>query len=246
MNRLATLPFVASLAVTAAMVLCPRAGAGADAPDERVPVVATGDFNHDGIADLVEAAPAGDDDHGPHLLTVLLGRPDGTFVRLASPIPIGAEPRALVAGDFNGDGNLDVIVGDENGALTEFLGDGKGGLQAAGNVATVGSVVSMAMGRFSHDGKLDLVVSDYGSNAAVILLGDGKGSFRRAWSFQLPRKGREFSIAAADVNGDGIADLLIASDDDEDYEVMLGHDNGTFTYAPELSHVRDPNSYCPS
>jgi hypothetical protein len=28
--------------------------------------------------------------------------------------------------------------------------------------------------------------------------------------------------------------------------VMLGNGNGTFTYAPALSHLRDPNSYCPT
>ena len=35
-------------------------------------------------------------------------------------------------------------------------------------------------------------------------------------------------------------------DDNADYEVMLGNGNGTFTYAPQLSHLRDPYTYCPS
>lgn len=53
-------------------------------------------------------------------------------------------------------------------------------------------------------------------------------------------------IATGDFNRDGIADLVITSEADNNYEVMPGNGNGTFTYAPELSHIRDPNSYCPS
>ncbi len=245
MNRVVSLSLAVMVGVALAAPV--RASAAGDEPDERLPVMATGDFNHDGIADLVEAVPLNDDDpNSPHVLTVLLGRADGTFTKVGSHNSIGADPRAMVVGDFNGDGNLDVIVGDDSGALTEFAGDGTGSLASAGKIATVDSVASIAAGRFTNDGHLDLVVSDSGSNAAVILTGEGNGSFRRAWSFELPRKGREFSIATADVNGDGIPDLLISSDDDEDYEVMLGHGNGTFTYSPELSHLRDPNSYCPS
>jgi len=137
-------------------------------------------------------------------------------------------------------------VGDAGGALLEFLGDGRGNMTAAGNVAALGSVASIASGDFNRDGKLDLVISDFRSNSAAILLGAGDGSFRLTWSFELPRRGSEFRIATADFNNDGIADLVITSEDESNYEVMLGNGNGTFAYAPELSHLRDPYSYCPS
>lgn len=218
----------------------------ADAPDQPA-VVATGDFNGDGIADIVESTPTAGDDSSPHVLTVFLGKADGTFRRVTSHNLIGRDPRAIVVGDFNGDGQSDVIVGDSDGTLLEFAGDGKGNLIPAGKVATLGSVVSIAAGRFARDGNLDLVVSDMESNAAVVLLGAGDGTFRQTWSFQLPQRGMEFHLGTADFNRDGIADIVITNEDhDGDYEVMLGNGNGTFTYAPKLSHLRDPNSYCPT
>ena len=218
----------------------------ADIPEEPSFVIATGDFNRDGIADVVETTLPDGKGSGQHLLTVQLGKDDGTFTTVASHNVIGADPRALVVGDFNGDGNLDVIVGDGDGSLLEFLGDGRGNLTSAGKIGTLGSVASIAIGDFTRDGHLDLVVSDFRSNRASILLGADDGSFRVTWSFELPKRGTRFQIATADFNGDGIADLVISSGDDNDYEVMLGNGNGTFTYAPELSHVRDPYSYCPS
>lgn len=223
-----------------------RSAGFADIPNEPSVLLATGDFNRDGIPDMVEARLPDGQSSGQHFLSVLLGRADGTFTSLASHNPIGSDPRALVVGDFNGDGNPDVIVGDADGSLLEFLGDGSGKLAGAGNLAKLGSVVSIATGRFTHDGNLDLVVSDFDSNSAIVLLGVGDGSFRRAWSFQLPKRGTEFRLATADFNKDGIADLVITGDNDGNYEVMLGNGNGTFTYSPELSHLRDPYSYCPT
>ena len=217
----------------------------ADIP-EAPSAVAVGDFNGDGIADVVEATPPAGEDPRFCSLTVLLGRADGSFLPVASHNLIGKDPRALVVGDFNKDGNLDVIVGDGDGTLLEFLGDGRGNLLRSGEIAALGSVVSIAVGHFTHDGNLDLAVSDAESNSAAILLGAGDGSFRQTWSFELPRRGMGFHIATADFNKDGIADLVITSEDDGNYEVMLGNGNGTFTYAPSLSHLKDPNSYCPT
>jgi FG-GAP-like repeat len=128
------------------------------------PVIGAGGFNREGIADMVETASLPGDGSGQHFLTVLLGRADGTVTSVASHTAIGADPRALVVGDFNGDGNADVIVGDGNGALVEFLGDGRGDLVRAGNIATLGSIASIARGRFTQSGHLDLVISDVQSN----------------------------------------------------------------------------------
>lgn len=217
-----------------------------DHSDELPAVIGTGDFNHDGIADMIKVISLDGKESSPRSLAVLLGKADGTFIPQPSHYPISGDPRALAVGDFNADRNLDVIVGEADGVLHEFLGDGKGNMTDTGDIANLGSVASIAIGRFTQGENLDIVVSDSSSNSAVILLGAGNGSFRRAWSFQLPRKGREFQISTADFNKDGISDLAITSEDDSNYEVMIGNGNGTFTYAPELSHLRDPNSYCPS
>lgn len=216
-----------------------------DVLDEPSLPIGSGDFNRDGIADVVETSSG--KGSGQHFLTVLLGRPDGTFTRVPSQAAIGTDPRALVVGDFNEDGNADVIVGDGSGTLLEFTGDGRGNLVRAGNIAVaLSSVASIASGRFTRNGHIDLVISDAHSNSGVVLLGDGHGAFRPAWAFRLPRIGVEYHIATADFNKDGLPDLVVTSEDNDDYEVLLGNGNGTFTYSPEFSNVRDPNSYCPS
>jgi hypothetical protein len=214
--------------------------------DQSHSLVVTADFNQDGIADTARvSAPAGDPS-GPRLLTVSLGRGDGRYRQVSStPLP-GHDPQAIVVGDFNGDGVSDVIVGDGDGSLTEFLGDGKGNLLPGAAIAPLGSVVSIAVGDFNRDGILDLAVSDSSANKVTILLGSGKGAFQNDWSFSLPMQGKDYLLASADFNGDGIPDLAVTEKDadDDSFEVLTGNGNGTFTDAPALSHLRDPNAHC--
>ncbi len=204
------------------------------------------DFNRDGIADIAEATAPSGDRSGPTFLTVLLGQPDGTFKQMASNPTLGNTPRSIIAGDFNGDGFPDVIAGDDDGTLTLFVGDGTGKLAPAGEIAHLDSVVSIAVADFNHDGIPDLAVSDWRASSVTILLGAGKGSFKLESSFALRMRGTVPHIAVADFNGDHIPDLAVVygDDDGDTYDVMLGNGKGSFTAAPELSVVRDPNSHC--
>lgn len=217
-----------------------------DAPDKPSPLIAVSDFNRDGIPDIAQVTLAAENSTAPAVLTVSLGRGDGTFRRVAPhPLP-GSTPQSIVAGDFNGDGIPDLITGDDDGTLTLFLGDGKGNLASGTEIAHLDSVVSIAVADFNHDGIPDLAVSDWKASSVTVLLGGGKGAFQRASSFPLRMPGAVAHVTTADFNGDGIPDLaVIYEDEDGDtYEVMLGNGNGTFTDAPILSSVKDPNSHC--
>jgi hypothetical protein len=101
--------------------------------DDDPVALAAGDFNHDGIQDLVVGAlpfqSFPDNVKGPSELVLLLGNGDGTFTeagRFENPGTL----RAVTVGDFNGDGNLDVATanGGSNAVLV-FLGDGTGQLE---------------------------------------------------------------------------------------------------------------------
>src|SRR6201993_3423601 len=136
-------------------------GAGADA----LPIVAIGDFNNDGIPDIVSAPFGG--------IAVSLGNGDGTFAAPLIPNVDSADGiNAFGVGDFNGDGNTDLLVDDEDtGKLTVLLGKGDGTF-TAGQSLTFSSI-TIAVADFNGDGKADAAVA--GHNGTTILLGNGDG-----------------------------------------------------------------------
>ena len=209
-------------------------------------LMAMADFNRDGVADIVKATLPAGAQSGPAFLTISLGQAEGRFQQISSRPMVGRAPRDMVAGDFNQDGIPDLIVGDEDGTLRLFLGDGTGNLIPAGEVAHLDSVVSMAVADFNHDGIPDLAVSDWRASKVTVLLGAGNGSFRSGWSAPLRLAGTSPLLTAADFNGDRIPDLAVVYADDEGdtFDVMLGNGSGSFTRSPRLSLVRDPNSHC--
>jgi hypothetical protein len=204
------------------------------------------DFNRDGLADVAQAELPAEKNAGAAHLTISLGQPDGSLKQLASGLALGHHPTDIVAGDFNQDGIPDLLVGDDDGTLTLFVGDGTGRMTSAGVVAQLSSVVSIAAGDFNHDGILDVAVTDWRASTVTILLGGGKGSFRHTASFPLRVAGTTPHVTVADFNGDGLPDLAVVygDDDGDTYDVLLGNGSGGFTFAPSLSVTRDPNSHC--
>jgi hypothetical protein len=117
--------------------------------------VAFGDFNRDGIPDLV-ATSSGDYSTGQGgNLSLLLGNGDGTF-QPAVHYTAGLGPGSVSVADLNGDGILDVAVSNLlSGDVSVFLGKGDG---------TFGAPVNYAVGPFWAGGpniKSSLAVQDF-------------------------------------------------------------------------------------
>ena len=105
--------------------------------------------------------------------------PANQFVPGAS-YSLNAGPLAICAGDFNGDGNIDLAVAESNGtniAVTVALGTGNGQftLEKDFTIASPSYTTWIATADLNHDGKLDLVVTYLGSKtgAVGIFLGNG-------------------------------------------------------------------------
>lgn len=146
--------------------------------------VAIGDFNQDGIPDLL----VGDDDG---TLMLLLG--DGTG-KMASAGMVAhlSSVVSIAVGDFNHDGILDVAVSDWRASSVAILiGTGKGSLRSAGSfpMRMPGKTPHVTVADFNGDGILDLAVvyDDDDGDTYDVMLGDGKGSFVFTPSLSLAR-----------------------------------------------------------
>ncbi len=191
--------------------------------------VLVADVNGDGIPDIVVACGG-----GPMLL---LGNGDGTFGQAMST---GDNLYYFVAaGDFNGDGKLDLAIPVPTiGApqVAVLLGNGDGTFQVPAYYTAGDTPLSIAVGDFNNDGKLDLAVSENGENAVGIFLGNGDGTFGPFSDY--PTSVAPYQLVTADFNGDGNLDLAVAA---SGAAVLLGRGDGTF--ASYVNYATVGNSY---
>jgi hypothetical protein len=205
--------------------------------------VVTGDFNGDGKLDLAVAYSNGANVSGG--VAILLGNGDGTF-RAAVNYGAGLEPGAIAVGDFNGDGKLDVVVANyAGGDISVLLGNGDGTFKPAVTYSTgSGSLpLSLAVGDFNHDGKLDVVVGKFSCYSPCgtisVFLGNGDGTFPPAVNYN--GGGEPISIAAGDFNGDGRLDLAVADISSGQVLVLKGNGDGTFQGPVSYGTTGDPD-----
>jgi FG-GAP-like repeat/FG-GAP repeat len=121
-------------------------------------------------------------------------------------------PATISAGDLNGDGKLDAVVGYDLSGIAILMGNGDGTFQLATNYDTTGlGNNDLAILDLNRNGKMDLVVSNSsGKSAGVdVFWGNGDGTFQPAQFFSA---GSDTGwLAAGDLNGDGLTDVALAN-----------------------------------
>jgi hypothetical protein len=167
----------------------------------------------------------------------------------------GNEVSWVAVGEVNGDGKLDLLVTNEcgidctQGTVSVLLGNGDGTFRGATSYASGGSIpLSVATADVNRDGKVDLVVVNCGpigintcgntlDGVVGVLLGNGDGTFQPVVTYD-SGGGSTWSVAVADVNGDGKSDLLVANQCGTSNScapgsvgVLLGNGDGTFQAA---------------
>jgi hypothetical protein len=140
-----------------------------------------------------------------------------------------ASGTGLAVGDFNLDGRADLAIANFGpGSISVLLGNGDGTYKAAVIYPTGEFSTSVAVGDFNGDGYPDLVTGNSGANNISVFLGNGDGTFRAAVNYGLSNAGGgPNSIAVADLNGDGRADVITA-DQAGTLSVFFGNGDGSF------------------
>ncbi|GLF94753.1 FG-GAP-like repeat-containing protein [Streptomyces yaizuensis] len=212
----------------------------------------TGDLDGDGYTDLVVGAPGEDyfppADHNQGMLTVLWGGGQGLTGEAGAVDGAFIESRfgdQLVAGDFDSDGDTDLVVNNARNGLRMYSGPFlRDGTPAGMNLLSGGgqytSWLELAAGDLNGDGRTDLVAADHhtqGNSRSVFYWLGRQGRFQSP-SALIDGWGNHVlggdEVAVGDVDNDGRDEILIGRSRETlgDLPVPPGALGGRITVAP--------------
>ena len=199
--------------------------------------VAVADVNNDGKPDIV-AVDQGQCGGSGECVVVFLGNGDGTFQTTSINTSSGYDLSEFAVGDFNNDGNLDLAVSEYYGGANQLqilFGNGDGTFSLGPTYLSGLFPRDLQAAYLDNDRNLDLVVSV--NNGMAVLLGNGDGTFRGPTIYPPVTSW----LTVADINGDGIADVVATEDNTGSQAVVFfGKGDGTFQPAKTFGTGREP------
>ena len=147
--------------------------------------------------------------------------------------PVGYEPYALAAGDFNGDGTRDLATVYQPQGVSILLGTGGGRFGEPRQFAAGSFPRSIAVGDFNRDSRQDLAVANHYSGNVSIFLGNGDGTFTGPTN--IPVGNFPTWVAVGDFNRDSNQDLAVTRcgtcypPNSDGVSILLGRGDGTFS-----------------
>jgi hypothetical protein len=190
--------------------------------------VEAADFNKDKFPDLAVTSETDSS------VTILLGDGKGGFIEAeSSPFFAGSVPNDISINDLNKDGNMDLVFANhEKKYLTVLLGNGKGNFTAAPGspfpVKGIPHTHGIATGDFNNDGRLDLATDSWGNDQVEVLFGDSLNLFSKTGMFFKVGKRPYQRLRAADINSDGVDDIVTTNSESNNATVLLADGNGSF------------------
>ncbi|WP_454064139.1 FG-GAP-like repeat-containing protein [Candidatus Nitrospira salsa] len=184
----------------------------ASTPVGRTPQsMATGDFNQDGLLDIVTVNSTSDD------VSILLSNGNGTF-RSAVFFGVGKIPMAVATSDLNGDDLLDLVVATSGlDQIVVFFGQGTGVFTKAGSYPSGKGTTFVALKDVDNNGSVDIVTANsgrfgyYPPFSVSVLFNKGAGKFGEPTFYETDGRNGMFptGVYVQDLTGDDLVDIAV-------------------------------------
>ena len=184
------------------------------------------DFNKDNRQDLAVT------NYRTNNIAVFIGYGNGSF---RSPLVLStgdeSNPSAIAVGDLNNDGLSDIAVAcSGTNKIAIFLGRSKGrfSLPSMYSTGDYSNPISIVIGDFSNDSRLDIAVANYGADNIGILMGYGNGRFSPQTTFSTGAYSGPYAIKTVDFNNDDRLDIAVANSWRDNVAILLAQSTGNF------------------
>ena len=192
------------------------------------------DINKDGFQDLLVAQSY---ISGTGELVVLTGNGSGTSWSAPTIVSTGPVPIQVVTGDYNKDGNLDVVTANLTGNSLSILSTTASGAFVMADKVALGAgsfPTSIVVADFNKDGKPDIATTDEANDRVVTARGNGTGGFLAPVNISTGNLSAPEALTVLDTNNDTWPDLAVVTGTNT-LSVLQNNGSGSLTASNGLT-----------